>query len=189
MMSTVKDGAAPKAVTTYMEPESLAAFQTGKYTYMRNWPYAYALGNAKGSKVASKFKVAPFPPFEGGGRAAILGGHNLVISAFSKNPKGAVTLIDYLTKEEAETRDAAKYSLAPVLKATYDEPSVKKALPFAAELKQSVEQAKARPVSPVYPQISEAIYQNVNQALSGQKSPQDALSAADSAISKALQTF
>ena len=43
MVDGVKDGAAPKAVTTYMEPESLTAFQTGKYAYMRNWPYAYAL--------------------------------------------------------------------------------------------------------------------------------------------------
>src|SRR4029079_4305183 len=42
MVDGIKDGAAPKAVTTYMEPESLTAFQTGKPAYMRNWPYAYA---------------------------------------------------------------------------------------------------------------------------------------------------
>src|SRR6478752_5442621 len=78
MMSTIKDGAAPKAVTTYMEPESLTAFQTGKYTYMRNWPYAYAL-NEKASKVKGKFKVAPLPKFEGGDQAQILGGADLVI--------------------------------------------------------------------------------------------------------------
>ena len=43
MIDGIKNGAAPKAVTTYMEPESLTAFQTGKYAFMRNWPYAYAL--------------------------------------------------------------------------------------------------------------------------------------------------
>ena len=47
----------------------------------------------------------------------------------------------------------------------------------------------SRPVSPVYPQISQAIYKNVNQALSGSVSPQDALKAADTDINRALQTF
>ena len=52
---------------------------------MRNWPYAYALGQ-KDTKVKGKFDVAPFPAFEGGGKAGILGGHNHVISVYSKNP-------------------------------------------------------------------------------------------------------
>jgi multiple sugar transport system substrate-binding protein len=156
---------------------------------MRNWSYAYALGNAKGSKVAHKFKVAPFPTFEGGTSAAILGGHNLVVSAFSKNPKGAVQLINYLTSPEVEKVNAAKFSITPVLTATYSDPEVQKAMPFADALKKNVESAHARPVSPVYPQISQAIYKNVNAALAGQMSPQDALKKADSQINSALATF
>jgi multiple sugar transport system substrate-binding protein len=189
MVDGIKAGDAPKAVTTYMEEESRRAFESGKYAYMRNWPYAYALGNTKGSKVKGKFKVAPFPTFEGAGKAGILGGHNLVVSAFSKNPQGAVKLIDYLTSPEVEQINAAKFSIAPTLNATYDDAAVKKALPFAAELKQAVTQAKARPVSPVYPQISQAIYKNVNAALAGQTSPQAALKKADSQITSALATF
>jgi trehalose/maltose transport system substrate-binding protein len=189
MADGIKNGAAPKAVTTYMEEPSRRAFESGKPAFMRNWPYAYALGNQKGSKVKGKFKVAPFPSFEGAGKAGILGGHNLVISAYSKNPKGAVTLIDFLTSPEIEKQDAAKYSLGPVLNETYADPAVKKALPFAAELKQAVEQAKSRPVTPVYPQVSQAIYKNVNAALSGQTSPQDALKKADDEINQALATF
>jgi multiple sugar transport system substrate-binding protein len=183
MIDGIKSGAAPKAVTTFMEEESRRAFESGKYAFMRNWPYAYALGNQKGSK------VAPFPTFEGGGKAGILGGHNLVVSAYSKNPTGAVKLIDYLTSAEVEKDYAAKYSIAPTLNATYDDPEVKKALPFAEELRQAVTQAKSRPVSPVYPQISQAIYKNVNAALSGQATPQDALKKADDQINAALTTF
>jgi multiple sugar transport system substrate-binding protein len=189
MVDGVKSGVAPKAVTTYMEEQSRRAFEAGQPAFMRNWPYAYALGNQKGSKTKGKFKVAPFPTFEGGGKAGILGGHNLVISAYSKNPKGAVKLIDFLTSAPIETMYAAKYSIAPVLNATYDDASVQKALPFAAELKQAITQAKSRPVSPVYSQISQAIYQNVNKALAGQMSPQDALKTADASINKALATF
>jgi trehalose/maltose transport system substrate-binding protein len=189
MVDGIKSGAAPKAVTTYMEEESRRAFESGKYAFMRNWSYAYALGNAKGSKVAHKFKVAPFPTFEGGTSAAILGGHNLVISAYSKNPKGAVQLINYLTSPEVEKVNAAQFSITPTTTATYSDPEVQKAMPFADALKKNVEAAHARPVSPVYPQISQAIYKNVNAALSGQTTPQDALKKADSQINSALATF
>jgi multiple sugar transport system substrate-binding protein len=188
MMSTVKDGAAPKAVTTYMEPESLTAYQTGKYTYMRNWPYAFAL-NEKAAKVKGKFAVAPEPSFEGGGKAGVLGGHNSVISAYSKNPGAALKLIDFIGSPQIQTAYAAKFSLTPVKKSVYDDPAVKKALPFSQELLQAVSQAKARPVSPVYPQISQAIYKNVNQALSGQIDAATAMKNAQSQISKALSTF
>jgi multiple sugar transport system substrate-binding protein len=187
MVDGIKDGAAKKAVTTYMEEQARRAFEAGRATFMRNWPYAYATG--KKNKNAPKFEVAPFPDFEGGGKAGILGGHNLVISAFTKNPGGALALIDYLTGEEAEKRDAADFSLAPVLQATYDDPDVQKAMPFAAELKQAIAQAKSRPVSPVYTQISQAIYKNVNEALSGKVTPEEALKTGQSEMEKALATF
>ena len=188
MADAVKNGAAPKAVSTYMEPESLTAFQTGDYTYMRNWPYAYAL-NQKAENVKGKFEVVPFPSWEGGGKAGILGGHNSVVSAFSKNPGGALKVVEWISSPENQVKFASKFSLAPVLEETYDDAAVKKALPFSAELKQAVSQAKARPVSPVYPQISQAIYKNVNAAISGQTTPEDAMKQAQSDIEKALATF
>ena len=44
-------------------------------------------------------------------------------------------------------------------------------------------------MSPVYPQISQAIYKNVNNALAGRASPPEALKKADSQINSALSTF
>jgi multiple sugar transport system substrate-binding protein len=187
MVDGIKDGAAPKAVTTYMEEQARRSFEAGRATFMRNWPYAYAIG--KDNKNAPKFDVMPFPDFEGGGKAGILGGHNIVISAYSKNPGGALALTDYLTSPDSIKRDATDFSLAPVLTSVYDDPDVQKALPFAAELKQAIAQAKSRPVSPVYTQISQAIYKNVNAALSGQTSPEDALKTGQSEMEKALATF
>jgi trehalose/maltose transport system substrate-binding protein len=189
MVAGIKDKTAANGVTTYMEEESRRYWESGKATYMRNWPYAYALGQMKHSKVADKFAVAAFPRFEDGGTAGILGGGNLVISVSSKNPGGALKLVDFLTQPDQERQDAAKFSVPPVLAATYDDPAVKKALPFAAELKQAVAQAKPRPVSPVYPQISQAIYKNVNEALTGRATPESALKRAQAEMQKALATF
>jgi multiple sugar transport system substrate-binding protein len=188
MVDGIKDGAAPKAVTTMTEEPARRAWEAGKATFMRNWPYAFALSQMA-PKVKGKFAVAPYPAFEGGGKAAILGGHNMVISVFSTNPGGALKFIDFMTGTERMKRNAVKYSKAPVLAETYQDAAVKKALPFADDLQRAVEQAKSRPVSPVYPQISEAIFKNVNAALSGSMSPEDALKQADADINKALQTF
>ena len=190
MTDGIKNGSAPKAVTTYMEPESLAAWETGKYAFMRNWPYAYAAShNDKGTKIAGKFQVVPQPGFEGGGKGGVLGGHNSVISVYSKNPGAALAVVNYVTGLENNVRNATKFSLSPVLQAAYDDATVKKALPFSDQLKQAVAQAHARPVSPVYPQISQAIYNNVNDALAGRQSPSDALKKANDQINKALATF
>jgi len=189
MVDGVKDGTAANGVTTYMEEESRRYFESGKATFMRNWPYAYSLGEKKGTKVSGKFDVMPFPEFEGAGKAAILGGHNLVISQFSKNPGGALKLVDFLTSEEQQIQMFRDYSLAPTIAAAYDDPAVQKKYAFAKDLKDSVAQAKSRPVSPVYPQISQAIYKNVNEALAGRVSPEDALKKAQSEMQSALETF
>ena len=188
MAESIKSGAAPKAVTTYMEPESLTAWQSGDPGFMRNWPYAYGLSQDT-PKLKGKFAVTPLPEFEGAGKASILGGGNSVISVYSKNPGGALAVIDLLASQDWQTTLTARFSQASPLKATWDQPEVQKAIPFHAELRQSIEQARARPVSPVYPQISQAIYKNVNAALAGRTSAEDAMKQAQSDIQKALETF
>lgn len=188
MVDGVKDGVAANGVTTYMEEESRRYFENGRATFMRNWPYAYALGQ-KAPKVKGKFAVAPFPEFEGGGKAGILGGHNLVISQFSENPGAALALVDFVTEMEMQVAQFRDYSLAPVLTAAYDDAAVQKKYDFASDLKDAVSQATTRPVSPVYPQVSQAIYKNVNEALAGRVSAEDALKTAQSEMQAALETF
>jgi multiple sugar transport system substrate-binding protein len=189
MVDGIKSGAAPKAVTTYMEPQTDQAFTSGRYAFMRNWTYAYAADNKPPTKVKGKYKVAPLPSFEGGGKAGILGGHNSVISAYTKNPGLALKLADFYASDAFQKKALLTYSQAAIIPGVYSDPDVKKAIPYAPELLQALSQAKARPVSPVYPQISQAIYKNVNSALAGRVSPQDALKAADTAINNALSTF
>jgi multiple sugar transport system substrate-binding protein len=131
----------------------------------------------------------PLPEFEGGGKAGIPRRLNSVISVYSKNPGGALKIVDYIGSPEIQKMYAAEFSLTPVRSEIYDDAAVKKALPFADQLRDAVTQAKARPVSPVYPQISQAIYKNVNAALAGQMSAEEAMKTAQSDIEKALQTF
>jgi len=152
---------------------------------LRNWPYVYAL--AKQAKV--NFGVAPLPEWAGGKPASVLGGYNLGINAYSKNPGAALSFINYATAPAAQKKFFIKSSLPAVIASVYHDPAVIKAQPFAPPLLKAVENGDVRPVSPVYPQISEAIYKNVYSALSSGTSPQSALSSAQSQIDSALKTF
>ena len=187
MVDGVKNGAAPKAVTTYQEEQARRAFESGRASFMRNWPYAYDLGNQ--SDIKGEFDIAPFPAFEGGEPAGVLGGFNLGINASTDNPEGALAFVQFYSGEEAQKILATEGALPPVLGATYDDAEVKEALPFAAELRQAIEQAKPRPVSPVYPQISEAIYTNAHAALTGEMTVDEAVTAMNEGITQALETF
>jgi multiple sugar transport system substrate-binding protein len=188
MVEGIEDGAAPRAVRTYMEEEARRAFQSGRPTFMRNWAYAYALGQ-RADRIRGDFAVMPLPAFEGAGTGGILGGNNPVISAYSENPEGALLLTDWMTSPEILKQDAVEFALPPAMIAVYDDPEVKEALPFSDELREAIAQASPRPVTAVYPQVSQAIYDNVNAALGGQMSPEDALRQADEEINQALASF
>jgi len=185
MQQGIKDGSVPQAVLTYMEEESRNAFQDGKVSILRNWPYVYSL--AKAAHVP--FKVEPLPAFAGGKPAGVLGGYNLGISKYSKNPGAALSFINFATGPAAQAKFFIKSSLPAVLTKTYSLPAVVKSQPFAPELLKAVEQAQPRPISPVYPQISQAIYKNVYSALSSGTAPATALQNAQQQINAALKTF
>jgi multiple sugar transport system substrate-binding protein len=187
MRKGIDDGAVPKAVTTYMEEESRRAFEGNRATFMRNWPYAYAL--AKESPIADSFEVTTFPSYQGNPGAGVLGGYNLAISSYSENPEGSLAFVEFATRPDQQVIQATEASLPAVVSEVYDRPAVQKALPFATELRDAVEQAKPRPVSPVYPQLSEAIYTNVYSALQGDKSSDQAARDMNGDIQQALETF
>jgi len=188
MVDGMKTGGAVKASRTFMEEPARMAFESGKATFMRNWSYAYALAK-KAKKTKDVVEVSPLPPFEGGGKGGVLGGNGPVISAYTDVPEASVVWLDYWTSEETLKRDAEKYSLPPTMPQLYDDPEVVKTMPYAKELRTAVENATSRPVSPVYSQISQAVYENVNKAIAGQQSPEDALKNGQEQIEKALSSF
>jgi multiple sugar transport system substrate-binding protein len=187
MQNGVKDGAVSHSVSTYMEEESRRAFESGKAALERQWPYAYALGNQ--SSIKGKFKITTLPGWNDKPASGVIGGYNLAVNAYSKNPGTALAFAQFVTQPKQQEYMAAKTTLPPTLSEAYDAPAVKKVMPFANELRTAIEQAHPRPLSPVYPQISEAIYNNVYNALWNGVSVDSALKKANDQINQALKTF
>ena len=187
MRQGIQDGAAPRAVTTYMEDQSLQNFQNGRSSFMRNWPYAYDLSNEAG--LEGEFEITTFPAFGQGEGAGVLGGFNLAISNYTDNVGAATAFVNYATSAEAQETLVTEASLPSVLGEVYDAPAVQRAIPFASDLREAITQAQPRPVSPVYTQISQAIYENAHDALTGEATPDAAATAMNQEIQRALETF
>jgi multiple sugar transport system substrate-binding protein len=165
MRGGIESGAVPKAVTTYEEE----------------------LG--KESQIADSFAITTFPPFKGGEGAGALGGYNLGVSAYSDNPEGSLAFAEFLLKPEIQKEMVIKATLPATVTSVYQDQEVKQKVPFAGDLLKALEQAVPRPISPVYPEISEAIYNNVYAVLQGRSNPDQAASAMKSQIEDALARF
>ncbi|MEO1289961.1 MAG: extracellular solute-binding protein, partial [Chloroflexota bacterium] len=116
-------GVSPESVVTYQEEDSRNVFQSGNAAFMRNWPYAYPLGNADDSPVAGQFGWVPLPT--GGERsAACLGGWQIAVSQYSDNIPAAAEFAKFLTGFEVQRARALVMGLLPTRPAVYEDDDV-----------------------------------------------------------------
>src|SRR5262245_16324000 len=159
----------PRGVTTYQEGETHTAFIDGNAAFMRNWPYAYSLAAAKGSKVAGKFAVAPLPHGVHGKSVATVGGWQLAVSKYSKHPDAAIEFVRYLTSKPVEKFDTITNSNVPTIPSLASDPQVKKAAPYLNPQTAAVPRA-TRPSTALgakYNEGSKDIYQAISRILNG----------------------
>jgi trehalose/maltose transport system substrate-binding protein len=163
---------APEGNLAYMEEESRGVWQLGNAVFMRNWPYAYALGEGEDSAVKGKFDVAPLPSGEGADArsAATLGGWNYAVSKYSTEPEAAIQLALFLGSEEVQKERAINQSNLPTIEALYDDADVLAASPFMANWKEIFQNAVPRPSAPTkakYNEVSSMFWSAVHNTLSG----------------------
>jgi trehalose/maltose transport system substrate-binding protein len=168
----------PTGVLGYQEEEARGVWQAGNAVFMRNWPYAYALGNGPDSSVKGKFGVAPLPSGEGGQSVTCLGGWNLAVSKFSKHQDTAIQLVRFLTSKESQKARAMDQALLPTIPALYDDPDIAKAQPIVAQWKDVLAGSVPRPSAPTkakYNEVSKEFWTSVHETLSGQGTAQSNL--------------
>lgn len=163
---------APQGVLAYQEEESRGVWQLGNAVFMRNWPYAYQLGNGDDSAVKGKFDVVPLPmgDAEGARSAATLGGWNVAVSKYSKAPEEAIKLALFLSSTEVQKERAIKQSNLPTIVSLYDDADVAAAQPIIPNWKEVFQNAVPRPSAPTkvkYNEVSSLFWSAVHDTLSG----------------------
>ena len=162
---------APGGVLNYGEEDSRGVWQNGKAAFMRNWPYAWSLGQAADSPIKGKIGVAALPAGSGPGakKAATLGGWQLAVSKYSKNIDAAAALALYMTSPEIQKKRAVGGSYNPTIPELYKDKDITTANPFMGELLDVFTNAVARPATATglkYPEVSNAFWDATHDVLS-----------------------
>ncbi|MDP8939738.1 MAG: ABC transporter substrate-binding protein [Actinomycetota bacterium] len=178
--SMIEDGVAPVAVTIYKEPETHAIFLNGDAVFCRNWPYMYGLaGDPAASQITTdQLGIAPMPHAPGQQTASGLGGWNLYLNAASEDKADAAwEFMTFAASPEIARFRAIEAGFLPPLQALYEEQSIIEKVPVASFARQALDNARPRPVSPFYSDLSIVMAAQFSRSLQGNAVPEQAAQA------------
>ncbi|MFC5909214.1 sugar ABC transporter substrate-binding protein [Streptacidiphilus monticola] len=179
----LKSGYAPNSVINNTQTTSWQEFATGQYAFAENG--TWQLANAK--KAGFDFGILPVPAVNGGTAPAPTGGEFVTVPVQSDKGRYATTdkLVTCLTSPQNLLATDTTLSYIAPTKAVQEQQVAASAdlTPWV----QAVAAAKGRTsdnLGTKYPKISEQLWGAVQAALTGSKSPKDALDAAQAAVGK-----
>jgi multiple sugar transport system substrate-binding protein len=150
--------AAPEGMSTNKEDEARIGFESGRSVYEINYPFIYPSAAGVSEEFQKKIGWARYPrTVPDRPSRPPLGGINIAVSAYSNNPEAGFEAARCIANDEHQVVAAEKGGLPPTTESVYDTAKVKKAYPFAELLRQSINDAAPRPVTPAYNDISLAI--------------------------------
>jgi multiple sugar transport system substrate-binding protein len=162
-------GRADPSLSTDQEDQGRLTFEAGKAAFMLNWPYVYAAARTDGQTSAVTKKVfenmgwARYPEvIPGHPSRSTVGGANIGVSNYGQHPNLAVQAAVCMTRPYWENQEAINEGLPPVTIASYHNPAVIKAYPFAKLLLSQLSNATNRPETPFYSDVTLAIQQTLH---------------------------
>jgi len=185
----VKKGVAPEAVATYQETTTDPAFLGNKAVFARNWPYMYALAGTKDypDVKPEQIGVAPLPVAPGNGLASALGGWNMLINAQTDKPDEAWEFVQWMTSVQAQREYALDATRLPTRPELYEDQKIRDTLPVVVQGEEALKNARSRPVSPYYSDMSLEMQEQFNSVVKGDTSPQDAVASLQQSLSQIIQ--
>ena len=180
----VKQGLAPNSVINNTQTTSWQEFATGQFAFAENG--TWQLANAK--KAGFDYGVIPVPGITGSTAPAPTGGEFVTVPVQKKTDRYAVTdkLVTCLTSADNSLATDTTLSYIAATPAVQDKQAA--ADPDLVAWVAAVKAAKGRTSDDLgtkYPKISEQLWTAVQAALTGSKTPQAALSAAQAAAAAA----
>ena len=178
-----KSGLANPASTESLEEDVRKIFSQGEAAMAPNWTYMFNLANdPKESKVSGNVAIRHTPTGPAGKAPGVNGASALAITTGSQHQDQAWEYVKFLTSKSTQD-DFAKSSL-PIWKSSYDEAKVQQAggEQVVATAKTQLPDMILRPQVPNYNSASQKLQVEIQNALLGKKSPQQALNDAAKAF-------
>jgi multiple sugar transport system substrate-binding protein len=153
-----KSPAAPPGMSTNAEDQARLGFESGRSDYQVNYPFVYPSAEAVGGDFQKNMGWARYPRTDKDKPSRPpLGGINLGVSKYGETPDMAFKAAECIANDQHQGDAAELGGLPPTTESVYDTEQVEKAYPFADLLRESIETAAPRPVTPAYSDISLAI--------------------------------
>ena len=184
MVQTIDDGITNPASVSYVEEDVRNVFSQGKAVFALNWLYMYDLVNLneEESQVTGEIKMALIPAFSDGGveSATLDGSMGFSVADSSPAKEAAWKYIEYLTSEDVQMRYSAH--LLPIWETAFEGEAGEQLMSYSESnavtvpmFKEQFPYSSVRPKVPFYPEASKALQLALQEALTGQKTPEQAL--------------
>ena len=182
MKSTLDEGLSNPASTTFLEDDVSKAMAQGETAFGLNWDSTLRdLQDPSISSISDAAGVLPTPKGPDGARPGVNGSMAYSIGANSKNQDAAWTFIEYLMNQDVQ--DKYVTSSLPSWSSSFTDESLIETNPEVFEAsKLAYEETILRPAVPNYASVSSIIQVELQNALLGKKTPQEAL---DDAVEQA----
>lgn len=187
MRMTLDEKLSNPASTESLEEDVRRIISQGEAAMALNWTYMFALANDPNeSQVAGQIDIAHTP--EGpAGAPGVNGSMGIAIANGSQNQDAAWKYIQFMTSQKIQNQ-YAKLSL-PIWKSSYDQEEVVQALPQVVPIaKVQLNDMILRPVVTNYNDVSHTLQVEIQQALTGEKSPKQALDDAANSVAETQQS-
>lgn len=186
-LDLVDKGVAKRNIAEVATDDTRREFQNGQVAFAVLWSYGWSLFQGADSAVKDKVGVAVLPAMTGGTNPSCIGGWQWAVSAFSTKRAAAIDLVKFMSSPEVSELLAVRGSLMPVFPEVFTDPDVVAAVPWFAQARPVVEQARARPVTPRYNEVSEIIRTNVNAVMGRSVTPQAAVADMEGRLRRVLR--
>ena len=179
LQTTVADKISPPGTTASDEEVARNLFQTGDAVFMRNWPYAWKLGNTEpSSKIQGKFGIKPMVHGAGFQSGACQGGWGLGIAKTTRHPDAAWRAVEYFSSTEAQRKFILASGFVPSRKALFTDPALVAEYAYLPDLQKVIDSSVLRPPIAQYAQASDILQRYLSAALTGSQTPAEAMQAA-----------
>ena len=187
-----KAGAVPSGVPNYLWDDLGQGFASGTVAIDHDWPgWMGFFNDPASSKIAGNVGVAPPPKGSSGARSGWSGFHGFSVTEDCATPEAAASLVWFLTNEDSQKLESGAGPL-PTRNAVWDHIIAEAASdPYRAEalaaFQVAAQGAYPVPRTPSWIEITNVVYPELQAAILGDKSVEDALNAAAEEATQVLE--